>query len=149
MMLSFIIGHHRVDVYYHVNPYSHHRNRGCNICRISAEVSNACCVYPNNPYRNGKAITGIGFDTYLCGQAHSVWSAAIKDGEISVMMCWSSSGKLFGKLTHWGRATHIYVITLTIIASGNGLSPGRRHAIIWNNAEILSIGLLGTNFSEI
>ena len=38
---------------------------------------------------------------------------------------------------------------LTIIASDDGLAPGRRQAIIWNNAGILSIGLLGTNFSEI
>ena len=52
-------------------------------------------------------------------------------------------------LTHWGRATHICVCKLTIIASDNGLSPGRRQAIIWNNAGILSIGLLGTNFSAI
>ena len=52
-------------------------------------------------------------------------------------------------LTHWGRATHICVSKLTIIASDNGLSPGRCQAIIWNNDGILSIGLLGTNFSEI
>ena len=52
-------------------------------------------------------------------------------------------------LTHWGRATHICVSKLTIIASDNGLSPGQRQAIIWNNAAILSIGLLGTNFSDI
>ena len=45
--------------------------------------------------------------------------------------------------------THIYVGNLTIIGSDNGLSPGGRQAIIWNNAGILSIGLLGTNFSEI
>ena len=38
---------------------------------------------------------------------------------------------------------------LTIIASDNGLSPGRRQAIIWNNDGILSIGLFGTKFSEI
>ena len=38
---------------------------------------------------------------------------------------------------------------LTIIGSDNGLSPGRRQAIIWTTAEILLIGLLGTNFSEI
>ena len=35
------------------------------------------------------------------------------------------------------------------MASDNGLLPGRRQAIIWNNAGILSVGLLGTNFSEI
>ena len=52
-------------------------------------------------------------------------------------------------LTHWGRVTHICVGKLTIIASDNGLSPGRRQAIIWTNAGILLIGPLGTNFSEI
>ena len=52
-------------------------------------------------------------------------------------------------LTHWGRMTHICVGELAIIGSDNGLSPGRRQAIIWTNAGILSIGPLGTNFSEI
>ena len=52
-------------------------------------------------------------------------------------------------LTHWGRVTHICVSKLTIIGSDNGLSPGRRQAIIWTNAGILLIGSLGTNFSEI
>ena len=51
-------------------------------------------------------------------------------------------------LTHWGRVTHICVVKLTIIGSDNGLSPGRRQAIIWTNAEILLIGPLGTNFIE-
>ena len=45
--------------------------------------------------------------------------------------------------------THIYVSKLTIIGSDNGLSPGRRQAIIWTIAGILSIGPLGTNFNEI
>ena len=50
---------------------------------------------------------------------------------------------------HWGRVTHICVSKLTIIGSDNGLSPGRRQAIIWTNAEILLIGPLGTKFGEI
>ena len=61
-------------------------------------------------------------------------------------------GFIFGLailLTHWGRVTHICVGKLTIIGSDNGLSPGRRQAIIWTNAGILLIGPLGTNFSEI
>ena len=33
--------------------------------------------------------------------------------------------------------THICIGNLTIIASDNGLSPGRRQAITWTNAEIL------------
>ena len=52
-------------------------------------------------------------------------------------------------LTHWGRVTHICVSKLTIIDSVNGLSPGRRQAIIWTNVGIWLIGPLGTNFSEI
>ena len=50
--------------------------------------------------------------------------------------------------THWGRVTHICVGKLTIIGSDDGLSPGRRQAIIWTNAGILLIGPLGTNFNE-
>ena len=45
--------------------------------------------------------------------------------------------------------THIYVSKLAITGSDNGLSPGRRQAIIRTNAGILLIGPLGTNFSEI
>ena len=42
-------------------------------------------------------------------------------------------------LTHWGRVMHICVIKLIIIGSDNGLSPGRRQAIIWTNTGILYI----------
>ena len=59
------------------------------------------------------------------------------------MACWGQV------LTHWGRVTQICVGKLTNICSDNGLSPGRRQAIIWTNAGILLIEPLGTNFSEI
>ena len=52
-------------------------------------------------------------------------------------------------LTHWGRATHIWVSKLTIIGSDNDLLPGQRQAIIWTNDGILLIKPIGTNFSEI
>ena len=61
----------------------------------------------------------------------------------------SYSGSRDKPLTHWGRVTYICVSKLTIIGSDNGLSPGRRQAIIWTSARILSIGSLETNFSEI
>ena len=51
-------------------------------------------------------------------------------------------------LTHCGRVTHICVSNLTIIGSNNDLSPSQCQAIIWTNAGILLIRLLGTNFSE-
>ena len=48
------------------------------------------------------------------------------------------------ELTHWRQVMHI-----SIIGSDNGLSPGRRQAIIWTNDGILLTEPLGTNFSEI
>ena len=44
---------------------------------------------------------------------------------------------------------HICVSKQTIIGSDNGLSPGRRQAIIWTDVGILLIEPLGTNFGEI
>ena len=41
----------------------------------------------------------------------------------------------------------MYVSDLTIIDSDNGLSPGRRQAIMGTNAGILLKRPLGTNFS--
>ena len=40
-------------------------------------------------------------------------------------------------MTHWGWVMHICVNKLTIIGSDNGLSPGRRQAIVWTNAGIM------------
>ena len=52
-------------------------------------------------------------------------------------------------LTHRGRVTHTCVGNVTIIGPDNGLSPGRRQAIIWTNVGILLTGPWGTNFNEI
>ena len=52
-------------------------------------------------------------------------------------------------LTYWGRVTHTCIGKLTIIGSGNGLSPGRQQAIIWTSTVMLLTRALGTNFSEI
>ena len=51
---------------------------------------------------------------------------------------------LTGLLTHWGQVMHIWVI-----GSDNGLTPGRRQAIMWTNAVILLMRTLGTKFFEI
>ena len=53
-----------------------------------------------------------------------------------------------GATLNWDRVTHICVNKFTIIGSDNGLSPGRRQAIIWTNDGRLLIGPLGTNFNE-
>ena len=51
------------------------------------------------------------------------------------------------RLTHLPLMPHICV-NWAIIGSGNGLSPIRHQAITRTNACLLSIGLLGTNFSK-
>ena len=55
----------------------------------------------------------------------------------------------FNELTHWGWVTHICVSDLTIIGSDNGLSLGRRQAIIRTNAGISVKKTLGTSFNKI
>ena len=73
------------------------------------------------------------------------WIASYRVQADHVLEVWA----VILSLTHWGRVTHICVVTNTNIGSDNGLSPGQRQAIIWTNAGIVSIGPLATNFSEI
>ena len=82
------------------------------------------------------------------------WLVSHEKNGMSVSSTWQNTYSTWDAmelyaLTHWGRVTHICVGNLTIIGSDNGLSPGRRQAIIWTNAGILLIGHWGTNFSEI
>ena len=51
--------------------------------------------------------------------------------------------------THWGRVAHICVNKLNNIGSDNGLSPGRRQAIISTNDKKMLNRTLGANFSDI
>ena len=87
-----------------------------------------------------------GADRTKVGPMLAPWSL------LSGMLQLTNEDKVCGiicELIHWNRGTHICVSNLTIIASDNGVSPGRCQAIIWNKAGILLIGSLGTNFSEI
>ena len=60
----------------------------------------------------------------------------------------TGSNLLLHILVHWVPVTHVCVSKTTIIGSDNGLSPGRRQAIICTDAEILLIEPLETNFNE-
>ena len=100
------------------------------------------------------------FKNFVCEMAsissRSKWARGVSVAQRVSLKCgylalhvslhWS---QLRPPLTHWGLVTHICVSKLTIIGSDNGLSPGRRQAIIWTKAGILLIGPLRTNFSEI
>ena len=69
-----------------------------------------------------------------------------KSSKVQVMAwCHVSPKPMVTQSTHGGRVTHICVSKLTDIGSDNGLSPGRRQAIIWTSAGIL----WRTKFSEI
>ena len=67
----------------------------------------------------------------------------------------SSSAIRWRPTVHWvycQSLTHLppsAAVNWVSIGSGNGLSPVRRQTITWTNANLLSIGLLGRNFSEI
>ena len=67
----------------------------------------------------------------------------------AILLIRTFGSKLQWNLNYWGRVTCICTSKLTIMGSDNGLSPGRRQALIWTNAGLLSIGTAGTNFSEI
>ena len=55
----------------------------------------------------------------------------------------------YTSLTHLSLIPHIYaLVNWASTASGNGLSLVRCQAITWTNADLLSIGLLGTTLSE-
>ena len=81
-----------------------------------------------------------------CHSKHPRWRKIVNNEHTGLGLGWWLG--VGWALTHWGRVTHVCVSKLTIIDSGNGLSPGRRHAITWTNVGILLIGHLGTNFSE-
>ena len=102
-------------------------------------------IHSNLPYAGTKTQTTISWlrgnkplDLWL--QMHSHTTSIPGD----YMTCQTHS-----HLTHWGRVMHICVNKIIVIASDNGLWPGRRQAIIWTNAGIFLSGPLGTNFSEI
>ena len=84
-----------------------------------------------------------------CFKLNCYWNFKESDAESWAINKFHSARERYLWLTHWGRVTHICVGKLTIIGSDNGLSPGRRQAIIWTNTGILLIRPLGTNFSEI
>ena len=87
------------------------------------------------------------FKLIQCSKAMLVFNLSCNGTKVHHASTWNGCANLW--LTHWGRAMHICIGKLTIISSDNGLSPGRRQAIIRTNAGILLIGTLGTNFSEI
>ena len=71
-----------------------------------------------------------------------VWNGPIRINSVAADGLWI--------LNSWRPSdAYICVGKITIIGSDNGLSPGRRQAIIGTNDGILLIGSVGINFSEI
>ena len=88
----------------------------------------------------------LGYDWCMKYENCRHWHWGVAGGS-SIFPPWNIKSQR-GKLTFWGRVTHICVSKLTIISSDNGFSPDRCLAIIWTYARML-IGAFGTNFSEI
>ena len=71
-------------------------------------------------------------------RARNAESIPCQDVILDPSACW----------VHWSPPSATSV-NLVSIGSGNGLSPVRWQAISWTNADLLSIGPLGANLSEI
>ena len=98
-------------------------------------------------FKEGNRDPDIHCQHYVCW-----WLGDVRIHDISrhdIDLIYLENGRAWEVLTHWGWLMHICLSNLTIIGSDKGLSLGRHQAIIWTNAGILSIGPLGTNFSEI
>ena len=105
-------------------------------------------IYP--PGMSMNWIQTYAFYRTLLNQETGLWLLQIENKQTLFYVPWTVKDRTHGPaLTHWGRVTHICVSKLTTIGSDNGLSPGRRQAIIWSNAGILLNWTVGTNFSEI
>ena len=112
-----------------------------------------CASMSRSPYKitNGSAI----FVNTTFDKTHAS-TIILQGGVIGILwnhIAWISI-EIFGKHMHKViLAQCAYFMgkqyALTLIGSDNGLAPDRRQAIIWNNAGMLLIGPLGTNFSEI
>ena len=127
---------------------------------FEANTSIHTCIEVNNIYidrHRAQIHANIPTCMYACVMSRVPWHMKTNTHYVA---CWvsDSNPRFFDSgcapiasnlLTHWGRMTHICVSKLTIIGSDNGLSPDRRQAIIWTNAELLLIGPWGTNLSEI
>ena len=122
---------------------------------VKARVS-ACMDITKDSWREShyKALRGTTHDLQLASVTLAVLSLFWLDSlsinwEIPINTLDSASVTMHFWLTHWGRVTYICVGKITIIGSDNGLSPGRRQAIIQTNDGILLTEPLGTNFNEI
>ena len=94
------------------------------------------------------------FSVFFIATHSHAWYICISYIYISRSLCaskvpYGDTRSAVNDLTHWGNVMHICVSRLTSIGSDNGLSLGRRQAIIWTNAGILLIGPIEKNFSEI
>ena len=67
---------------------------------------------------------------------------------VSILCPQATMNWIFYFLTPWGRGCLYASLKWVIFGSGNGLLPVGCQAITWNKDDLLSIGPLGTNFSE-
>ena len=84
-------------------------------------------------------------------RCYHVTSSIIGWAHVDIDPCtrWLDSCDTLIILTHPPKWRIYASVNWVSVASGNGMSPVWRHAITWTSAGLLSIGLMGRNFSEI
>ena len=145
-----------MSVTYHLKMVNLFNSPAPERCASNLNLVFKLTVQPNSLGTRSDITPSKGHRTVLISSQH--WTSwrlrvvrhqAITWASFKQALCWHMASLGDSGLIHWDRVTHICVSKLTSIVSDNGLSPGRRRAIIWTNAGILFIGPLGTNSSEI
>ena len=116
-------------------------------CRVYWEITNDW----QWKLTNGGVITNDGYPECIIFVPCTVYHAHGRNNALQTMFSLKKNTFyiLRQALTHWGRMTHIGLSKLTIIGLNNGLSAGRRQAIIWTNAGIFFVGPLRIDLNEI
>ena len=106
------------------------------------------CIVSHISYNMYFIVSLLTYRVY-CGLSSSLPLSRERIYMVSCVICTPDVSAYLLWLTHWARVTHICDSKVTTIGSDNGLSTGRRQAIIGTNSGILLIQTLGTSFSQI
>ena len=80
---------------------------------------------------DGGMDSSISFETNWQGQLKQYMGMSLTQHKIIYYTPFNLSiSNICLSLTHWGRVMYIFISALAMIGSDNGLSPGRRQAII-------------------
>ena len=119
------------------------------VCVIQFDINNIWCWNWNNAGKIDWSIFSMLMSWLLALPGNKqpwCWQCRINGKELIFQL--SLPSQFWNQINSLDRVTHISFSKLTIIGSGNGLSPDRHQVILWIKAGILLMWSFGTDFSE-